>query len=298
MQFWNLRKSSRDFNLSDKQKIISYLYRTAFTAPVIDFDELLIETVRNVLSKDRMDAESYCNRNVMYMWNALHKTLQLYDKRGLRPQFKILDRAARRLRWYPTELALIGDLRTSRQLECRPWLLSLMDGFNPSEYEKLGATMCTLHGATSVKLTRRGGDAGIDFYAVIGMKISSHVFSGPQKGLRIAGQSKKYASRVGVDRVDRFVKNVEEIRHEAPSVKGDLPAWFRMAHGPIVGWMIAHNGFQSGAVEKARSHGLFLSDSIDVSEVAALSDRLDTSLDPPSRVQILKDMLEGVEHSG
>jgi hypothetical protein len=47
--------------------------------------------------------------------------------------------------------------------------------------------------------------------------------------------------------------------------------------------MIAHRGFQSGAMSRARNHGLITADSLDIAEMLALSRGIPDDLDADAR---------------
>jgi len=73
------------------------------------------------------------------------------------------------------------------------------------------------------------------------------------------------------------------VRNLNPSIESLVPSWFRSSTGPIIGWLIAHNGVQSGGVTKAKNHGIVISDSVDIAEIIALSRHIDVCLPADAR---------------
>jgi hypothetical protein len=86
-----------------------------------------------------------------------------------------------------------------------------------------------------------------------------------------------------------LIETIEEVKNQNPSVEHLVPPWFRTASGPVIGWLIAHNGAQSGALTKAQNHGIIISDSIDLAEIAAMSRILDINLTVNERVDRLRE---------
>ena len=142
--------------------------------------------------------------------------------------------------------------------------------------------ICELVGARHVKLTPAGHEGGIDFFAAIDVPARCHVLSGRQNPMRIIGQTKKHSDKVKIGWLKEFLTTIQEVKDQSPSVERVVPAWFRTSSGPIVGWFIAHNGVQSGLATKAQNHGIIVSDTIDLGEIASLSRRLG-SLKPMDR---------------
>jgi hypothetical protein len=124
-----------------------------------------------------------------------------------------------------------------------------------------------------VHLTPPGAEGGIDFIATIRLLNPSHIFSAVGREFRVVGQSKKYNTRVTVDRVDQFLRTMENVRSRSTRVANHLPAWFDVSAGPIIGWIIAHSGYQIGSADEAKKHGLILSDTLDVAESLSLSEQ-------------------------
>jgi hypothetical protein len=173
-------------------------------------------------------------------------------------------------------------------------MLASLEGLTDREYEALGCVASELSGATDYVLTPAGDDKGVDFFASIRWPGHSHVFSHRSCPLRIVGQSKKYGNPVDNDRMKIFVQTLNEIRHQEPRVEDLVPAWFRVASGPILGWMITQYGLQSGAETTARNHGIMYSDIRDIVEITALSRKVASDKNPSGRANFLVEKILAV----
>jgi hypothetical protein len=184
-------------------------------------------------------------------------------------------------------------------LQSRPTILSGIDTLDDRQYEALGGVISRLIGANAVFLTRRGNEGGIDFFASIHVYGSSHLFSGISSPVRVIGQSKKYKNPVQVDKIKEFIQTVQDVKNYRDEVRKHVPPWFRTARGPIVGWIIAHSGFQSGAQSRANTDGIVLSDSTDLAEIAALSRQLPRNQSASARAKHLESLVMNIlaEHS-
>src|SRR5579862_8837546 len=140
-------------------------------------------------------------------------------------------------------------------------------------YEALCCLVLQLLGAQRYHLTPAGDEGGIDFLATVHFFSKSHIFSGLGREVKIVGQSKMYAERVPVGNVDAFITTLENVRKGSDRVRDIIPAWFHDSSGPIIGWIVGHKGFQSGAQNEAKKHGIILSTSRDLAEIISLSSR-------------------------
>lgn len=236
--------------MSDKAKILSHFVRTNFGNGILEFDTLLVDAAEAALGKSRIDAEGFARTHAKKYWNWIAQQVDADNKAGLNPCFNLVDQGLRRCAWLPWSLSQSQDNKGRHLgilLRGRPQIHLAIDALNDREYEALSCVICEIAGATQVHLTAAGNEGGIDFLATLRLSGRTHVFSGLHGTLRIVGQCKQYGGAVQVDRVDQFIKTVNDVRHRSPRVNVHLPAWFHNFNGPIVGWMIAHNGFQVGA---------------------------------------------------
>lgn len=280
--------------------ILRWFYREAFPPGNLEFDELLFGAVRLALGKSEIDTEAYLHRNCRRLWSELLKCLDWDATAGRFPIFEITNRENRRLRWLPSNIDSLDSTKKKQlgfRLGARPYITQIIDLFSDREYEALGCVICEFVGATNVFLTSQGNERGIDFLATIHIPGRCHVFSGPHKLFRVVGQAKKYESKVEFEEIQRLTDTLNEIKYQNPEMQRLIPAWFQSASGPIIGWVIAHNGVQSGGISYARNHGIMISDSIDLAEIAALSHQLDNLLPPRERADALRARVRARLHA-
>jgi len=259
---------------SEIERIMSWFYRQVFPQGILEFDEALAEAVISTLSKSPIDTERYVHVNGKRHWNALMQRLDDDKKLGRSPLLQIEDMMSRRFSWVPRNISAIGSAREKQKahrLSSRPLILQMIDDLTDREYEALGCVISKMIGASHTLLTHRGNEGGVDFFALINIPAKCHVFGGYCRPLRVIGQAKKYQGKVQVDEIRELITTIQDIQYRNPTIEPLVPTWFRTAHGLLVGWLIAHNGVQSGGVNRARNHGIIISDSIDLAEIAALS---------------------------
>ena len=167
-------------------------------------------------------------------------------------------------------------------------LLKRIDALNSRRYEALGCLASILSGADRHLLTPPGNEGGIDFFSRIRQPANNHVFSGSYAPIRVIGQSKKYTSKVTVSKVREFVTAIDQAKHRYKRAGELVPDWFSSMQGPIIGWMIAHSGFQSGAADLAKDQGIILSDSSDIAEILSLSKKFYPNLSVTERAENLR----------
>ena len=276
---------------SDKQRLIDWFYRTTFPNGVLQFDAYLLEAVTSALGKSVPDAQAYIETNRTRVWNWVSEQNDADTKDGLHPVFVQKDSNSRRFAWYAHELEMSCHSkfkRRSAQLKSRPLILQKIDSMTARDFEILRCVACRLIGAQDVELTPRGDEGGIDFFGLVAFPGKTHFFGGSTARIRLIGQSKKYETKVSVDKIRDFMTTVEQVKHRSRDLKYPVPDWFYSHRGPILGWMISHKGFQSGAITLARSHGIILSRSTDISEIMALSRLLAQDKQPQVRADELE----------
>jgi hypothetical protein len=276
---------------SETRTLLGWFYREAFPKGTLDFDSLLHEAVRASLGKSNIDTEPYVQRNRKRFWNELLLSLDLDAKAGRSVLFEVKDIYSRKLIWLPSNLNIVDSKRDRQNrlhLAARPHITRAIDDLSDREYEALGCVICELIGGTNVLLTPRGNERGVDFLATVHMVGKCHVFSGSHRLYRIVGQAKKYEAKVEFKELQRLNDTLNEIKYQTPDMQRIIPPWFHLASGPIVGWLIAHNGFQTGGISYAKSHGIMISDTHDLSEIVALSRKLDDTFQRKQWGDILK----------
>lgn len=277
---------------SSKQKIIAWFYKQSFPEGELRFDDLLILAGGQALGKDAISAAQYAAANATRHWNDLCNQSRHDIERGLRPLFRITDMLGRKAVWYPRLSTSPLPHKQKRAIALsitRPHALRCIDLLTDRQYEALGCVISRLAGADRVKLTPPGNEGGIDFFARLRVAGSSHLFSGSYTPIRVVGQCKKYAGRVTVDKVRDFITTLDSVRYQAATLmeKDLIPAWFSSSYGPMIGWIISHSGWQSGAQTLANNHGIVLSSSLDLAEVVAQSRKFHPDLPPTERASQL-----------
>jgi hypothetical protein len=82
---------------------------------------------------------------------------------------------------------------------------------------------------------------------------------------------------------------MQKIKFRTPRKdESQIPTWFHSAKGPIIGLIISHSGFQSGAEDTAKNHGILTADTMDLAEIAARSRRIPESLGAEDRAQLCR----------
>lgn len=285
---------------SDKQRILGWLYRREYKTGIWNFQDELKQAAIEALGKDDIDAESYVRAHSRRRWNELTEACDLDAVRGLEPTFVVVDEISMRFRWYTadrTEGLTSKKRRKLILLASRPCILSQIDTLSARDYEALSCVVCRALGANGVKLTSAGNEGGVDFYATIKFPAHSHLSFGAWGPIRIIGQCKMYQSPVSVEKVKAFVETIEGVKKDYAGHYSEAPSWFKSARGPIVGWVIGHSGFQSGAKNWAKDHGIVWADSRDLAEILSQA-RTYCTENPRRRVEaILSNIQEELRES-
>lgn len=282
--------------LSDRAKVLNYFYRLPYSSSLIDFQELLISSFIKVLDRDSMSAEASISKLENTYWNELLRLQDEDSKRGIKPIFTIVDKQGKKVSFQHLS-SNNGDRKQkihNKMLRARPLILQQIDLLTDREYEALACLACECIGANNTMLTPAGNEGGIDFIATIKFPEKSHFLFGEKGPIRIIGQCKKYSTRVQVDKVKEFITTLQEVKNQTPSVERVIPNWFRSSSGPIIGWIISHNGFQAGSITKSMNHGFVLSDSIDIAQLLSLSNRYHVFEDPQERAIKLKEHINEI----
>jgi hypothetical protein len=233
-----------------------------------------------VLNKDAISADAYTTSNEKAFWNYINKENATLAEFGISAAFKPYSAISRTFDCYPLPTnSALQDWHRALKLRSRPSILREIDVLSDRQYEALGAYVLESIGADKVSVTPHGGEGGVDFYASIGRVDSNLLIGSVTSPIRVVGQSKRYSEALQSGAFKEFLTTLEEVRHMSqPKTTAHIPTWFKAARGPIVGMVFAHNGFQSGADSRARSHGVIVADSLHLAEVIALSCRLSGSV--------------------
>lgn len=271
--------------MSEKKKLLAALNRAEIGPGNVDFRALLSQLAESALGKSRLDADAFADKNLKKYWNWLKKELDDHTARGLTPFFTQTSGAYALL---SSSHALAASSEPDKKLRgalamSRPFVLRQIDALTEREFEALACVSCAAIGSGRISLTPRGNEGGIDFFATLSINTKTHILSATGTELRIVGQCKKYESPVAVDKFEQFLTTMNNVRHRSERVRRHIPAWFEQSRGPIIGWIMAHSGFQTGASDEAKNHGIVLSDTLDLTELICLSDSFHSALPPADR---------------
>ncbi|MGP8438932.1 restriction endonuclease [Paraburkholderia fungorum] len=283
--------------MSAKQLILSELLRTELGPGNHDFRALLANLAASALGKDRPQAETYADANLRRFWNWLKEAIDDHRRRNLSPYFVIPQPSSFALACGAQHLSQFADPESQvagRYSRLRPHLLRQIDRLSDRQYEALAGIACRSLGASNFYLTPAGNEGGVDFFATLAISKSDNAPSSLGHELRVVGQCKKYKTPVPVDRVEGFLQTMSNIRHRSARVASHIPTWFNESNAPIVGWIISHQGFQSGSSDEAKQHGLFLSDSVDLAEILSRCKIMDADKSPSIQLTLLKDMCDAL----
>ncbi len=283
--------------MSDKQSILRGFQRLDPPSSNIDFRATLSDLAEKTLGKNTIDAQAFVNTHLKKYWNWFNEDIDQQRRRGILPYFTVVGGGTYALS--QTALSFQASFDAKEQFigqlaGARPSFLRKIDSLTDRQYEALACVACNVLGARFKVLTPPGNEGGMDFIATLPMKSTSHIFSATGSEIRIIGQCKKYQDPVAVDRIEQFLQTMNNVRHRSDRVKKHLPAWFEEARGPIIGWVVAHMGYQSGAADEAKRHGIVLSDTLDMAELFSFSPSFHTSDSPATRAQRLYDQCQAL----
>ena len=262
--------------MANSQSIINWYYEQVFDHASLDFDDYLVDAVEQSLDKTRINAELYASNNTNKLWNDLRKKIEEDKSRGLYPTFSEVTADLKRLFWYPNYFphkVSKRDRQKRLRIRSRIHILKAIQALDSRQYEALSVLACKLSGASDYCLTPRADEYGVDFFAVIPSVGKSHLFNGGTGPIRIVGQSKMHSSAVSRRTIQQFVTTLNMILQRSEYVKELIPNWFLRQRGPIIGWVVAHNGLQTGARDLSNDFGILNSDSRDIAEIITMSRR-------------------------
>ena len=260
--------------MTSSQAIIDWYFEQEFDRSWLDFDDHLVSAIQHSSTVSQMDAERYATSNSDRLWNEFRLRIESERQRGLYPTFSEVAAGVKRLFWFPMffppELAK-ADRHIRSRIRSRIHITKSIRSLSPVEYEALSILACKLSGASHYCLTPPADEFGIDFFALIPSIGKSRLLGGGMGPVRIVGQSKKHIAQVKRGSLQQFVTTLGSVRERSEDVKDLMPSWFLKQRGPIVGWFVAHNGLQSGAVDYANGRGIIHSDSRDLAEIITMS---------------------------
>lgn len=274
--------------MSEKKTIIRFLQRRDYQTGIIDFETLVEEAANKVFGISSIGVSSFIEAKKTRFWNVLLQEIDNVRQRGLKPYFKIEDNFSKKVSYN------YEDIR----LKSRPAIIREIDNLSDRRYEMLACILCRLLGAkpSNIRLTPPGNEGGIDFIATINFPPKSHYFIGNKGPIRIIGQCKKYSTAIQNEKIKQFITTLNQVKHRSHLIEQHIPSWFRASQGPILGWVISHNGFQSGADTLAKDFGIILSDTREVGEMISLSNKFFWYETPIARARRLWEEVNTIEN--
>jgi hypothetical protein len=283
--------------MNNRSRITHCIFREIYKKRLLRIDEAVALVAPPVLGCNQPEADSYANLNKRYIWKRLIQRIDEENDKGLHPTFTVIDRNRYEFAWFP-KLRPSDDSSLKRKklrLAHRGKILNYLDTINYREYEAVGCVICSLAGATRVRLTDPGNEFGIDFLAVLPAYGNGHLFPHAHKQIRLVGQAKKRTSPIKREKIDLLAGTLDDIRRRNREIfEKVLPAWFVSAKGLLVGCMLAHSGAQSGAHDRAHEHGIILADSRDVAEMVALNRNWDITNGTDAAIRFFKREIQTI----
>jgi Restriction endonuclease len=255
-----------------KPQLLDWLLRQDLVG-VHSCDSLLSRAAEACFSIDAYSAAAYTEVTKAEFWNFVVKANERHTARGVSPSFSIQSSETRSFHCYPVLAQLRGKARLNAiQAQNRPAVLRMIYDLTDREYEAMSCVLLEALGATRVNLTRKGTEGGIDAFGLIEHARASHLLGSMHHPIRVVVQSKMWSNPIGPDAMKVFLQTLHEVREGGqPQTNAIVPSWFKEARGAMIGLVVSHKGFQSGADSRARSQGILIADSLDVAEVIALS---------------------------
>jgi len=133
--------------MSNKRKVLDWLYRIPAREELVDFDDLLAEAASQALGCSGIAAEEYAESNRNRIWKGLLQEEADRSRNGLYPTFRLYD-STHKFGWHA--FSTPGDKVERRRLlrlRSRPSVLLQIDSLTWREYEALGCLICEYCGA-------------------------------------------------------------------------------------------------------------------------------------------------------
>lgn len=254
-----------------KPQLLDWLLRQDLVG-VHSCESLLTRATQDCFKYDPFSAAAYAEANKAEFWNFVVKVNEQHTARGVSSSFSIQSSETRSFHCYPAPEELRGRARLNAiRVQDRPAILRMIYDLTDREYEAMSCVLLEAIGATRVNLTRKGTEGGIDAFGLIEHARASHLLGSIHHPLRVVVQSKMWNEPIGPDPMKVFLQTLHELKEGGqPKTNAVVPGWFKEARGAMIGLIVSHKGFQSGADSRSRSQGILIADSIDVAEVIAL----------------------------
>jgi Restriction endonuclease len=147
----------------------------------------------------------------------------------------------------------------------KPELLNAIRTLTFAEFEKFGSKVLRELGASTVRVTPRSNDQGIDFYGILSIGEVANVPPpicrlAHDVTLRFAGQAKHYPNNpIGPDVIRELIGAIELARYKTFTSDPDLFEDFALLpFHPLLALLFTTGQFTSGAIELGEKAGIIL----------------------------------------
>ena len=244
-------------NKSIKQIIYEGVFRNQTVSNEITISELAYNVLIDYGNLATTEAAEYVSKFSISIANNLKKQNDELKKRGITPIGLILP--GNRISWNTTnqnqkDIWLI-----------RPILLDFIDNLTDEKFESLCCLVIEIIGGKAWR-TKNKGDGNVDLYGTIFSNLNNHIF-GLNHRLKVVGQCKNYNHKESITNYESFYRALDNVKFLSQRVFKEMPNDFNREKGPIIGWYVCKDGFQSGIHIDAHNHGIILSDKYDLIEI-------------------------------
>ena len=258
--------------MSDSKKLLIWLLCSNFGDENTEkFTDHVYELAKAELDKDVSEAQKYAASCSKRLWNYILRKNETLEKQSLKPVLHPLDNMGMLFMKHPP---LTSKSVKLVKLRYRWKVLSWLYQMHWRDYEYIGAFCLYLNGGDDIFITTRGNEGGVDFGGIVDYFGSSQSIHSNGQRFRVIGQSKKFNSPANVNKVREMNDVMTSVRKLSPKQTKQIPSNFKTTNGPLVCWMTAHSGFQSGASSLARENGIITCDSVSLSEEILKSKRI------------------------
>ena len=262
--------------MSDSKKLLNWLLCKEIDETVVhSFTDYITCFANEVLGKETIDAQVYAQAGSRRLWNYILKRNEALEKKNLDIVLHSRDDMGM---LFSSSNAVPLRSGKSLKLKHRWRVLSWLFEMDWRDYEYVGAFCLYLHGGEDVFITARGHEGGIDFGGIVDYFGPSQSLHSNGQRFRIIGQSKKFNGAANINKVREMNDVMTSVRKLAPKQSKQIPSNFKKTSGPLLCWMAAHSGFQSGASSLARENGIIVCDSVSLAEEILKSKKIAISI--------------------
>jgi hypothetical protein len=249
--------------LSFQSDVVDGIYRLPPQPGEFSIEKLGEMALRNAGKPCGLSELSNLSRFRASLFNALLERQDGYLRRGGLGVFTVASSSSLRVKWASVDQGRLQRRRAQLRACVARWL----DSLNDRQYELASGLAMEKLGATRVHVTPPGNEFGIDFLASVPAFTKSSAFISGRRGIRIVGQSKKYADAVSREKLQVFSDCLTSVRNNRAEMLEIIPAWFRGHSAPMLACFVAHSGYQSGARTFGYQSGAVLLDTLDLAEI-------------------------------